>query len=155
MQQKFEKWQKWIEVIFKDVQTALVYQKVFWEVQDIIKENPKIQKPSTFYQFLGSGFATLGAVAVRRQIKTQKDSISLALLLKEIASDPQVLSRERYCSIHGGPFAESEFERLFGGKVGSHIEPRHCEPETQPGKPAQQGNNGQNQHIVGIHRFAL
>jgi hypothetical protein len=123
MNQKFRKWDKWIEAIHQDLQGALLQRYVFWEVQDIIEDNPRIHKPSLFYSFLGNGYAALGATAIRRQVKSHKDSISLARLLEEIIGNPQVFSKSQYCSIHRGPFAEKEFEDLFGGNIGSHVDP--------------------------------
>lgn len=41
----FKRWDGWLEKIHKDAQNLLVLRYVFWEVQEIIKANPRIQKP--------------------------------------------------------------------------------------------------------------
>ena len=50
---KLKKWRKWMEAIQNEIQTLLRDTNMFWEVQDIIRENPRIQKPSAFYSYLG------------------------------------------------------------------------------------------------------
>ena len=79
---------------------------MFWEVQDIIRENPRIQKPSAFYRYLGRTYLSHALAGLRRQIKPQKDSISFVGLLEDIAKNPEELSRSYYhslCSHADGP----------------------------------------------------
>ena len=76
---------------------------MFWEVQDIIRENPRIQKPSAFYSYLGRTYLSHALAGLRRQIKPQKDSISFVGLLYEIAKNPEELSRNYYRSLCANP----------------------------------------------------
>ena len=128
MEQRFQKWDGWVEPIYEEIQGILIHRHVFKEVQEIIKANPKIQKPSSFYQFIGNAYAALGVMAVRRQVKIQKDSISLAGLLSEMIETPELITKERYLGLFTSgvsPFgiAEKEFERIWGGSVREHIDP--------------------------------
>ena len=61
---------------------------MFWEVQDIIRGNPHIQKPSAFYRYLGRTYLSHALAGLRRQIKPHRDSISFVGLLDEIAENP-------------------------------------------------------------------
>ena len=72
---------------------------MFWEVQGIIRENPRIQKPSAFYSYLGRTYLSHALSGLRRQIKPQKDSISFVGLLEDIAKNPAELSRSYYHSL--------------------------------------------------------
>ena len=79
---------------------------MFWEVQDIIRANPRIQKPSAFYRYLGRTYLSHALAGLRRQIKPQKDSISFVGLLDDIAKNPEELSRDYYrsrCAYPDGP----------------------------------------------------
>ena len=76
---------------------------MFWEVQDIIRENPRIQKPSAFYSYLGRTYLSHALAGLRRQIKPRKDSISFIGLLDEIAKNPEELSRNYYRSLWSHP----------------------------------------------------
>ena len=70
--QKLEKWLKWMEIIHDEVQLLVLEAKMFWEVQDIIRNNPSIQKPSSFYHYLGRSYLSHALVGLRRQIKPNK-----------------------------------------------------------------------------------
>lgn len=126
MDQKYQKWRKWINAIYEELQGALIQRHIFWEVQKIIKSNPKIQTPSAFYGFLGNAYSSLGLTAIRRLTKSQRDSVSLTGLLKEVRESPEIMSEERYAALFStdgpGPF-KGEFERICGGIVDNHMDP--------------------------------
>ena len=103
---KLEKWLKWMKAIEKEIYGLVVDANMFWEVQDIIRENPRIQKPSVFYRYLGRTYLSHALAGLRRQIKSHRDSISFVGLLDEIANNPEQLSRSYYrslCSHPDGP----------------------------------------------------
>jgi hypothetical protein len=95
-EQIFERWQAWIKIISDEIQGLLINRYIFWEVQKIIKSNPKIQIGSAFYDWMGIIYPAAMAMGVRRQIDFRRDIISFARLLKEIQRNPVILSRERY-----------------------------------------------------------
>ena len=126
MYNRFNKWNKWLDVIYLEIRSLSVNRNIFWEVQNIIKNNPKIQKPSSFYEFLGSTYVISALIGIRRQIKIDKDSISFAKLLKEICDTPEILSRNRFVALYKVSavehLANKHFDK-FAGKVGSHVDP--------------------------------
>ncbi|MGH7915713.1 MAG: hypothetical protein ACREPW_13855 [Candidatus Binataceae bacterium] len=98
--QRFARWCNWLKIVRKDVQDLVIKQHIFWEVQKIIKDNPRIQKPSSFYQWIGSAHCTQISIGIRRQLDIDTRSISLRRLLCEIKQAPRVLSRKRFLSIY-------------------------------------------------------
>jgi len=98
--QKLEKWIRWMETIHNDIQALVEDANMFWEVQDIIRENPRIQKPNAFYSYLARTYLSHALAGLRRQTKLQKDSISFVRLLEEIAKNPEELSRDYFNSCH-------------------------------------------------------
>jgi hypothetical protein len=101
----FQRWTRWIDSIHKDVTDLVIGRHIFWQVQDIIKANQRIQIPSSFYGWVGMAYAAWGPMGVRRQLDMDDRSISLRRLLTEIVSMPQVLSRGRYISIYSAKLA--------------------------------------------------
>ena len=99
MDQKFEKWNKWICTIYEDVVKLVEHQQIFGKVQDIIKANPEIQKPNEFYRFLEDTYGAFIAIGIRRQIKPQKGG-SLVGLLEDIRENPSVLPRSRFVELY-------------------------------------------------------
>ena len=98
-----------MEIIEKEIYGLVVDANMFWEVQAIIRENPRLQKPSTFYRYLGRTYLSHALSGLRRQIKPQKDSISFVGLLDDIAKNPEELSFKYYCSVR---WSESEAQQL-------------------------------------------
>ena len=126
MDQKFEKWKKWLDQIYCQVVDLVTTQRIFSEVWAIVERNPKLQKPNSFYKFLNDTYAAYGISAVRRQIKPHKDSISFARLLKEIIVTPDVLSRDRFVDLYSANMkniANDLFDKEFSTKYIDHIDP--------------------------------
>jgi len=113
----FSKWNKWIDVIRSEITDLSFNRNIFREVQDIIKNNPKIQKPSSFYEFLVNIYITSALMGVRRQVKIDEDSISFAKLQKEIYHTPEILSRKRFFDLYKGTTVER-----FAKSIGSTVE---------------------------------
>jgi len=125
MDKTFNKWTKWLDIIHKEITSLSTNRHIFWEVQEIIKSNKKIQKPSSFYEFLGSAYASLAVMCIRRQVKIDKQSISFARLLEQISNNPRVISRQRYVALYGidsmmKETGERDFNK-FADKSGKHI----------------------------------
>ena len=125
MNQKFEKWEKWLETIRVEVTDLVRSKHIFWKLGDIVKNNPKIQKPNSFYKFAGETYFAYAVMGIRRQIKPHKDSVSFAGLLQEIIEMPCVLSRKRFVALYerGAQFeANHDFTEFAQGKA-EHIDP--------------------------------
>jgi hypothetical protein len=137
MDDRFNKWNKWINLILSEIRGLSIDRNIFWEVQDIIKNNPNIQKPSKFYNFLRNIYAASALMGIRRQLKIDKDSISFARLLQEISDTPKILSRTRFFAYYKGStiekiairmgstveeFASRDFDK-FAGKKKNYVDP--------------------------------
>jgi len=126
MDNRFNKWNRWLDTIYSEITNLSRYRNIFWEVQKIIEDNQKIQKPSSFYEFLGHSYVAYTLMGIRKQVKIHKDSISFARLLKEIIETPEVLSRTRFVNRYKGSaiehHANKDFDQ-FSGNVISHVDP--------------------------------
>ena len=125
MDQKFEKWNKWICIIYKDVVKLVEHQQIFEKVQNIIRANPEIQKPNEFYRFLEDTYGAFIAIGIRRQIKPQEGG-SLVGLLTEIIENPSVMSRKRFVELYEANMqsgASHTFDERFSGSCTDHIDP--------------------------------
>jgi hypothetical protein len=91
----------WLDCIYSNVTEAVINQHIFWEVQDIIRDNPQLQNASSaFYVWMGSMFVHSTVLAVRRQLDTDKKSISLHRLLLELSKYPELISRDYHRSLY-------------------------------------------------------
>ena len=127
MNQRFEKWERWLETIYyEEVVELFDSKRTFWNLQNIINDNLRIQKPNSFYQFMGYIYFDYTVSAIRRQIKCDKQSISFTRLLEEIKDTPSVLSRNRFVHLYQGnmrEFANGLFTEKFAGNCSDHIDP--------------------------------
>jgi hypothetical protein len=94
--------EKWLNIVAENVAEAITNQDIFREVQDIIWNNPQLQKrPSGFYQWMLSTFVHSSALAVRRQVDRGKDSLSLLKFLREVYEHPDLISFDYHRSLYG------------------------------------------------------
>jgi hypothetical protein len=129
--ERFERWGKWIIEIYEELEQSLVNGYIRRGVRKIIDANPRIQRPSAFYDSLARVYGDFGAMAVRRQVNANLQSVSLARLLKEIIGCPHVLSRERFVRLYP-PELEDNAHGAFGYLVGpnaNHIDPTVIQAE--------------------------
>lgn len=127
MRQKRDKWVKWIRIIDGEVTHLTRYRTVFWETQEIIKNNERIQRPSSFYGLIGTGYVSLMTMGIRRQIKIDKDSISMASLLCDIHKNPEAITRKWFLQMYAGRLpdrlANLDFDR-FAGPNSRFVDPQ-------------------------------
>lgn len=97
---RFQKWFRWLDVIRDDVQTLYFYRYIFQEVVEIMNKNEQLDKQSPFFGFFVRIYGDSVVMGIRRQLKAQDDSISLARLLTEVAASPELVTRSDFYEIH-------------------------------------------------------
>lgn len=126
MDPRLEKWLRWLDVIKTEIQDLVVAKHTFREVQKMIAANTKLQTSNSFYRYFTSTYVSHTVIGLRRQIKTDPQSISLALLLQEMEQTPEVLSRKYFVSLYKGSIVENladdDFDR-FATPGAQHIDP--------------------------------
>lgn len=126
-EQRLKRWDHWIEIIQRDIWELFYLHHMFWEVQEIIKNNKRLSKTQNyFFEWLGEVFVYSSAMFVRRQADRRKDVISFYKLLDEINRHPGLLTREHFMKAWGYDERDTVFayetnkigEALFDGAVG-------------------------------------
>lgn len=117
MKQKLKKWERWLQAIYEDMRQQAASRDVFRETAAIVGANPKIPKDSDFLEFLEQWYVDSTVMGLRRQLKVNRDSVSLAGLLEDIAANPACLSRQRFVALY--PASEHKrADRTFDKYVG-------------------------------------
>lgn len=95
---------KWLQVVSRDVEDLLLDDHVFWELQDVVRRNPRFATASgLFTQWMFTAFVQATAIGgVRRQAKADDDSVSLRRFLLEVQNYPSLVSRDHYMSLFKG-----------------------------------------------------
>ena len=125
MTQRIKKWVGWFEKIDDEICLLVSNRDIYREVQEIIDSNPKIKGQNLFHEFLGHTYIDYVLMAIRRQIKNNKDSLSFARLLNEIIETPCILTREWFTGLYPAKMqrhAHSDFSQ-FAGKRKDYVDP--------------------------------
>lgn len=121
-------------MIDREIRNLVVDKHVFWEVQRIIGQNSRIHRPSAFYDLFVRAFASHAVAGIRRQIRPQKDSISLRGLLSEIIKHPKKLSRSYFRFLYRKSgveeLADRDFEKLCGSDQ-NYIDPEKVKADLE------------------------
>lgn len=129
---KLTKWIKWLEVIKAEVQELVVAKDTFLKVQTLIKDNPLLHQPSPFYSYLTNTYVSHAVIGLRRQIKCDHQSISLARLFEEMIATPQMLTRAYYVKLYEDsaiPELGDEHFNQFAAPGAPHIDPSLVEAD--------------------------
>jgi hypothetical protein len=121
MDQKLKKWIKWLKVIESEIVPLVEAKDIFWSLQEMIKENIQIQKPSRFYNYMGNTYQAFILMGIRRQVKIDNQSISFARLLLDIECYPDKISRKYYLQIGDCFTANNDFDRFCDNPEDPHI----------------------------------
>jgi len=116
---RYEELNSWLGILERAVTDLRIDQHIFWEVQEIIRANPKIHTPGDFNGWMGRMYSAAISVAIRRQVDSDSRSVSFIRFLGELKSTPKVVSRERYVALFreaGLPefLANADFDRHVG-----------------------------------------
>ncbi|TAM45086.1 MAG: hypothetical protein EPN55_09555 [Gammaproteobacteria bacterium] len=113
------RWRKWLPEIKRDLQDLLGRQEIFWELQDIAKENAAILSPGSFFDWMCRSHMIAMSVGVRTHVDFDKRSHSLARMLYEMLERPRVITREWHVRMYrNAPIGEELGHMSFNSSVG-------------------------------------
>ena len=118
---KLLKWIRWIDILYNEIISLFANKTVFNRVQEIIRNNPKIQKPSAFYEYYGINYGISALMTIRRLLEPNRYGISFYELLSDIYDNNEIITRDYYKSLYGSNILEyiidKDFDQ-FSGKKG-------------------------------------
>jgi hypothetical protein len=121
--------------IYGEIRSLRVNQHIFWEVQEMIRNNPNLHKPSSFYGWMGNMYAAAMSAAVRRLVDRRRDTVSFVRLLEQVKREPSLFSRGSYKSRFASPDWPPNFlDRDYDGLIGTgrqHPDPSAIDKEIQ------------------------
>ncbi|MEE8186120.1 MAG: hypothetical protein V3T99_00475 [Nitrososphaerales archaeon] len=131
MNSKLRKWIRWIKAINDEIQKMKLYRYIFWEVQGIIKNNVKLHKPSAFKEFLAHNYGIHILMMIRRQCKSDKQSISVRRLLEEMKRSPEIVTRDYFVSLYKPSTRELGNEHFdsYAGQNKDYVSPESIEKD--------------------------
>ena len=99
MDTKLQKWIKWLDIIKIEISEILIGRNIFWQLLESV-ESDSVKRGKIIYgHYLCSSFTSHVMMAIRRQIKDNKQSISLVRLLNELIENPEIISSDYFKSL--------------------------------------------------------
>ena len=96
------RWRRWLPRIVLDMTDILGKREIFWELQEIAKENPGILTPGEFFDWMCRNYMDAVTVGARRFTDQDKRSHSLWRMLYEILENPGVINRSAHIALYKG-----------------------------------------------------
>lgn len=105
MQQKIEKWQRQIDRIRDLVAQMQDYRRWNRVYEEIVAANPQLRPGMPVVDYFRNVYCDYAVMAIRRQARDQKDSISLIGLLRDIADNAAFLTLDWTRDLYEQPHA--------------------------------------------------
>lgn len=124
LKQKHQKWLKWIKKIKNEAVNIHFVNKMYWELQEIIKNNNEVNKPNELFFYLHQTYTLSILSLIRRTIKPGNNSISFIGLLEEMINSPQAFSRKDFKAIYSNSidYFKEKSDEWFDGWSGTNID---------------------------------
>jgi hypothetical protein len=92
MGNKVAKWKRWIEVVCHDGGNLMLSREMFLDIQGMISKNPSMQQSDYFHAYLKDTYLAHVLMMLRKHVKTDNNSISLAGLANDIINNPHEIT---------------------------------------------------------------
>ncbi|MGH3711181.1 MAG: hypothetical protein ACRDRQ_24435, partial [Pseudonocardiaceae bacterium] len=92
--------------------------EIFWDLQEVAKENQSILRPGTFFDWMCQNYVITVSVGIRSFTDQDRKSRSLWRMLYEILENPGVLDRQTHVRMYvkapGAEFGHLTFDNVVG-----------------------------------------
>lgn len=146
--QKLEKWTRWLGDANSDGSIAhelvnlAVIREIHSGLKQMVDKNKNLQKHSAFYSVMQMTYSQSALMYIRRQVRRDKDSVSLIELAEDIKKNSDLITRDFYSSLYSKrkpdiereewkKMGERDFVCHFGGALGDRLDPQIIEQDIQ------------------------
>jgi hypothetical protein len=120
---EFDKWRRWLGRIYHDqLHGLLVSQHIFHQFGDCTKPHIGQYTAGELAEWMRQGYVAFAATAVRRMAEEPKSawqSVSLVILLRDLAKHTDLLTRDRYRRLYRNSVVARFADRFFAEFTGS------------------------------------
>ena len=126
MNQQFEKWDKWLkDYIYLEISELVSFRHIFRKIAKMANGSPTFQQLESFHWFIKSTYFDYAVMACRRQLKSDRNSVSFVRLLEDIIKFPHLMSKDRFVNLYPKDMqvqANQIFDQRFSRKCRDHID---------------------------------
>jgi hypothetical protein len=111
-----DRWKSWLPQMRNDLTYLLGSREIFWELQEVAKENPAILTPGSFFDWMCGNYMAAASVGARSFVDQSRTGHSLWRMLYEILENPGVINREAHVKMYRGvrDLGEMTFNSVVG-----------------------------------------
>ncbi len=121
LDQKLEKWIKWIRAIHEDIRLLAWTTAIYNETYSVVTSNDAVNIPNPFLGWLSHCYSRTALMGLRRQLDHHRDAISMWKLLSEIHNATELVSRANHSCVYSSPErAAQDWGKLVGPSYGSY-----------------------------------
>lgn len=125
----YRKWSGWLARIEKEqLRDLLINRHVFKQLQECTAPHVGTYRSAKLFEWMVQNYIAFAATAIRRMIEQPNKkwkSISLRILLEDLAANDTVLTRQRYRTLYKNsialPFADRNFNKIARNKRTSYV----------------------------------
>jgi hypothetical protein len=92
----YREWDSWIDTLFGKTANLCTQRDIYNSVREIVRNNPTVQTPGDFFDWISVWYASSMSVSVRQLAENQPGTISYRRLLEGIKDHPKAISRTRF-----------------------------------------------------------
>nr|WP_290226542.1 hypothetical protein [Trichocoleus desertorum] len=100
MEQKTQKWNRWVQVLREQITRLVRSNYIYAETRKIVVENSAINNSNLFYDWLTRNYVDATLMGIRRQLDEHPDCISLIKLLRDLQINNTLLTREKHLALY-------------------------------------------------------
>ncbi len=97
-----KRWRSWLPMMSTDLAHLLGRREIFWELQEIAKENHRILEHGSLFDWMCTNYVVTATVGIRSFTDQSRDVRSLWRMLYEMLENPGVLSRRAHVALYKG-----------------------------------------------------
>lgn len=115
------RWKGWLPELCRDMTDLLGKREIFWELQAVARENPKILQQGSFFDWMCRNYIVAVTVGIRSFVDQSTNSRSLWRMLFEVLQHPGVINRKTHVRMYRAtPIGDDLGHITFNGVVGKH-----------------------------------
>ena len=113
-----QRWRRWLPGLRQDLTHLLGKREIFWELQDVAKENSRVLNPGSFFEWMCQNYVVTVSVGIRSFTDQHAKSHSLWRMLYEILENPGSIDRQTHARMYvvapGAEYGHLTFDKVVG-----------------------------------------
>ena len=104
------RWRRWLQPMSSDLSHLLGKREIFWELQNVVKENQQILDHGSFFDWMCTNYIVAVSIGIRTFTDQRRDVHSLWRMLYEMLEHPGVLNRRAHKALYRGTPVTPSFD---------------------------------------------